>query len=375
MAIAGFWSISGFVDLFALALLPFMTDTARNWRSTFQVTSIPAGVVMLLLFVFLPETYFRRPPVAFDGRILVQSGTEKVRIYEEWHEVPEGYKMSSTMRAVDSTLPPRLEDTPVRTTWCLNPLSVWTKSICEPKAALACLVQIFLCLANPLLFWVMFLNAVNFSGMMSIGTGFPMVMLEPPYSLSPLLVARVNFTAAAGSLVALPATYYMLNNITKRLTLRNKGVRHAEYYLPAFILPVVTGALSEFIYAFAAAYKLHYSLYHVAYGLNVISYASGNICNTVWVTESLPQWAAPGIAVAGGVSYIVSWGITAALPAWNAGWGVLGVNLAIGGMVAVAGLFAVPLAFWGKSVRQFINGRWGSYEGGALRPQSGRLEE
>lgn len=350
-----------------------MTDTTQEWRSTFRVAAIPTGVIMLLLFVFLPETYFWRPPVAFDGRILVQSGTEKVKIYEEWHEVPESYNMSTAMRAIENTLP-RLEDMPVRTTWCINPFSVWKRSICEPKAALACLIQIFLCVANPLMFWVMLLNAINFSGMMSIGTGFPMVMPQPPYNLDTLAIARVNFTAAAGSLLALPASYYMLNNITKRLTLRNKGVRHAEYYLPAFILPVVAGAASEFIYAFAAAQKLHYSLYHVSYGLNAFSYASGSICNTVWVAESLPQWAAPGIAVAGGVSYIVSWGVTAALPAWNVAWGVLGVNLAIGAILATVGLFAIPLAFWGKSVRQYINGRWGSYEGGALRPQSGRRE-
>lgn len=350
-----------------------MTDTTHDWRNTFKVTSIPCGVIMILLFVFLPETYFRRPPIAFDGRILVQSGTEKVKIYEEWHEVPESYNVSTTMRAIENTMP-RMEDMPVRATWWLNPLSIWKRSICEPKAALACLIQIFLCLANPLLFWVMLLNAINFSGMMSIGTGFPVVMAAAPYNLTTKAIAHVNFTAAGGTLLALPASYFMLNNITKRLTLRNKGVRHAEYYLPAFILPVLTGAASEFIYAFAAAHKLHQSLYHVAYGLNAFSYASGGICNTVWVTESLPQWAAPGIAVAGGVSYIVSWGVTAALPAWNVAWGVLGVNLAIGILITIVGLFAIPLAFWGKSVRQYISGRWGLYEGGALRPQFGRRE-
>lgn len=359
--------------LLMLALLSLMTDTTQNWRDTFKVTSIPSGVIMIMLFVFLPETYFRRPPVAFDGRILVQSGTEKVKIYEEWHEVPESHNVSTTMRAIESTLP-AMEDMPVRTTWCVNPLAMWRRSICEPKAALACLVQMCLCLANPLMFWVMLLNAVNFSGMMSIGTGFPVVMFSPPYNLDTKAVARVNFTAAAGSLLALPASYYMLNNITKRLTLRNKGIRHAEYYLPAFILPVLAGAASTFIYGFAAANNLHYSLYHVSYGLNAFSYVSGSICNTVWVTESLPQWAAPGIAVAGGVSYIFSWGITAALPAWNVAWGVLGVNVAIGVVITVVGLFAIPLAFWGKSVRQYISGRWGSYECGALRPQSGRRE-
>lgn len=349
-----------------------MTDTTKDWQTTFKASTVPTGLILILMFLFVPETYFRRPPVAFDGRILVQSGTEKVKIYEEWHEVPESYNVSTTMRTIENNIAPRLEDMPVNTTWFLNPLAVWKRSVCEPKAALACLIQIFLCVANPLLFWVTLLNAVNFSGMMSIGTGFPLVMASPPYNLGTKAVARVNFSAGAGSLIAVPLSYYMLNNITKRLTLRNRGIRHAEYYLPAFVLPVVTGAASIIIYGVAAEYKLHYSLYHVSYGLNAISWSSGSICNTVWVTESLPQWAAPGLGVAGGISYIVSWGITAALPAWSAAWDVLGVNTAIGIMILIAGLLAIPLAFWGKSVRQYINGRWGTYEGGALRPQPGR---
>jgi hypothetical protein len=34
----------------------------------------------------------------------------------------------------------------------------------------------------------------------------------------------------------------------------------------------------------------------------------------------------------------------------------------------VSGLVAVPIAFWGKSARQAIHGRWADERGGALRP-------
>lgn len=318
-----------------------------------------------MIFFFVPETYFLRPPVAFDGRVLVQSGTEKVRMYEEWWDVPGGDNRS--IQAMENGLP-SLNDLPVHT-WRVTPLRIWKRSVCEPRAAAASFVQIFLCVANPLVFWVTLLNAINFAGMMSIGVGFPVRMAEAPYFLPPEAVSRVNFSAAAGSFLALPASCYMLNNVMKRLTLRNKGIRHAEFYLPAFVLPVVSGAISVFIYGFAARDKWHPAAYHVAYGLNAFSYASASVVNTIWVVESLPQWAAAGIAVVGGVSYVASYGITAVLPMWNAAAGYVAVNSAIAITMISVGLFAIPIAFWGKSVRQFINGRFASYEGGALRPQ------
>lgn len=365
LAIAGFWCGGGGLPLLVLANLPLMVDVEKNFHSVYRGLAIPSIIMLIVIFFFVPETYFLRPPVAFDGRVLVQSGTEKVRMYEEWWDVPGGDNRS--IQAMENGLP-SLNDLPVHT-WRVTPLSIWKRSVCEPRAAAASFVQIFLCVANPLVFWVTLLNAINFAGMMSIGTGFPVRMAEAPYSLPPEAVARVNFSAATGSFLALPASYYMLNNVMKRLTLRNKGVRHAEFYLPAFILPVVSGAVSVFIYGFAARDKWHPAAYHFAYGLNAFSYGSASVVNTIWVVESLPQWAAAGIAVVGGVSYVASYGITAVLPMWNEAAGFVAVNSAIAIAMISVGLFAIPIAFWGKSVRQFINGRFSAYEGGALRPQ------
>ncbi|KAI3396085.1 hypothetical protein diail_502 [Diaporthe ilicicola] len=365
LAIATFWCVGGGIPLLVLANLPLIVDVGKDYHSVYRGLAVPSMILLLVIFFCVPETYFLRPPVAFDGRVLVQSGTEKVRMYEEWWDVPGGDTRS--IKAMENGLP-SLSDLPVNP-WRVTPLRIWKRSVCEPRAVGASLVQIIVCVANPLVFWVTLLNAINFGGMMSIGIGFPVRMAEPPYMLPAEAVSRVNFSAAAGSFLALPAAYFMLNNVMKRLTLRNRGVRHAEYYLPAFVLPVVSGALSVFIYGFAARDKWHPAAYHVAYGLNAFSYSSGSVVNTMWVTESLPQWAAAGIAVVGGVSYVASYGITAVLPMWNAAAGYVAVNAGIGVALLCVGLFAIPIAFWGKSVRQFINGRFSAFEGGALRPQ------
>lgn len=369
LALASYWAGGSLISLLLLSQLPNMVNIASDWRLVFRVTSVPAAFLSLAIFLFVPETYFQRPPVAFDGRVLVQSGTEKIKIYDEWREIPAEGSTTVTMQTVEDSLPPRIDNLPVHT-WRVSPLSIFTRRVCDARGALACFIQIFLCLANPLVFWVTLLNAVNFGGMMSIGTGFPAVLSQPPYNLGPGAIGRINITAALSGFAALPASYYMLNNVMKKLTVRNKGLRHAEFYLPAFILPILTSAASVWVYGLAAGRSWDLAYYHLAYGLNAFSFASGSIVNTIWVTESLPQWAAPGLAVVGGVSYIASWGITAALPVWGESWGVEAVNIGIGVMIILVGGLVIPLAFWGRSVRQLINGRWGQYEAGALRPQT-----
>lgn len=336
----------------------------------------PAAALTLAIFLFVPETYFQRPPVAFDGRVLVQSATEKVQIYNEWNEVPDDNRTTVTRQTIEDTVPPRPAPPSLRTRLCVAaPLTLWTRRVCAPRAAAASLVQIVLCLGNPLVFWVALLNAVNFGGMMSLGTGIPAVLAAPPYSLSATAIGQVNFSAGCSSALAAPLSFGLLSTVSKALTVRNRGVRHAEFYLPAFILPVATGALSVFMYGVAAGHGWSPAYYHLAYALNSFSYTSGSIVNTIWVTESLPQWAAPALGVVGGVSYMASWGITASLPVWEKAWGVEAVNLGIGGLILTVGFLAVPIAFWGKNVRQYIHGRWGVCEAGALRPQARRAQK
>ena len=350
-----YWGVGASLALIILSLLPFMTDVNNNWRPFYKIWTIPTLLGTVLVYIFAPETYFVRPPIAFDGRILVQSGSEKVQLYKNWAEVPGGK-------------PPPNVPAPSAFILFLKQRRIFRKNI-DWKAMGACYPQIFLCLGNPLVFWVAVLNAINFGGMMSIGITFPITLSKPPHSLSPHLISLVNLAAAGGALLAWPASWVVLNCVTKRLTLRNHGVRHAEYYLCAFLLPVISGAASVILYGFAAERGWPAAWTYFAYALNGFSSIGSGIANTMWVTEAFPKWAAAALAVVGGVSYIVSWGLSSVIPRWLDSQGYLNMNIEIGLAMLLVGFVGIPIAFWGKNVRQFLHGRWGTYEGGGLRPQ------
>ncbi|CZR67806.1 uncharacterized protein PAC_17705 [Phialocephala subalpina] len=352
-AIAIILCLTASISLGILSLIPQIPGFDKTWRFFYMALVIPCAASLLSSFFLYPETYFLRPALAFDGRVLVQSATEKVQIYEEWEEVPGG-----------KTLP----ETPDESDWW-NTMRVWRTTRGGFKAMLACYPQILLCFCNPLIFWVALLNAVNFVGMMSIGETYYTLLISEPYSLPIHLIALVNLSAAVGSLIAWPASGIMISWISRRLTIRNKGVRNAEHYLPAFVLPVLAGAVSVVIYGFAAEYKWHWRWIFISYALNGFSYSGLATANTLWATEAFPRWAAPALVVVGGGSYVASFGSSYFILPWLRSQGYARMNIEIAVLIVVIGFSVVPVAFRGKNLRQYIHGRWGISEAGALRPQ------
>ncbi|KAF2827697.1 MFS general substrate transporter [Ophiobolus disseminans] len=352
-AIAGIWSVAGFFGTAFVAIIPYMTDRGLNWRHFYHYWSIPATVGFLLVFFLFPETYFKRPTVAFDGLIVLQTATEKLTVYKDTD--------------ADSDIYRDLPDLPNHQRF-LGRFGVGRSPFASWTSACRCYMQIAFCIVNPLIFWALVAVSVNFAGMVFIGATHARVLSAAPYNLSSALITPVNLSCAVGSLVAYPVGVLPVMKILNRLAKRNRGVREAEHYLVGIVPPVLTGAMSTLIYGLAVHYSLHFSVYYIAYGLNGFSWVALAISTTLWVTEAFPRWAAPALAVLSGGGYLISFGMSSVLVPWIDAYGYKVVGMTLSGLQIAGGLVAMPIAFWGKSARQAIQGRWADERGGALRP-------
>ncbi|RYP71774.1 hypothetical protein DL771_004586 [Monosporascus sp. 5C6A] len=324
----------------------------------------PVHSTFALLFV--PESFFVRPAVAYDGRVLIQTSTEKVELYE-----PSQYGKGEEDNLEKAGLEVRHKQIPSWVSWMRmsRPFGASWKSM------LACYPQVLLCVCNPLIFWVAAMNAINFGAMLFVGSTVSHVLANPPYSLSAQLISLVNGTAAVGALIAWPLTVSLGTPIVRKLTVRAGGVRHAESYLIFYLLPILAGIVNVVLYGLTVAYKWHFSVACLAYGLNSFSYIGMGLANTLWVTEAFPRWAAAAVVAVGGVSYMASFGISFTIPSWVEKEGFAKTSIEIGLLLLVAGLVIVPVTLWGKPLRQAIHGKWSLYEAGALRPHGKRKEE
>ncbi|KAK2041136.1 MFS general substrate transporter [Colletotrichum somersetense] len=352
-----FWSMGSAGGLLSLTSVPALS--ASGWRAFYSVWIFPCLAVLVCVFFFLPETYFVRPVVAFDGRILVQGASEKIQMYDGWEQTVGGRP--------DNAGQPE----PARETLWQSIVRKWgvQKRGAGFREMWTCYVQTMLCACNPLVFWVAILNALNFGAMILIGETYTAVMAQPPYSLPPRVISMVSPASAIGSLLAWPVSAILTSRVARRLTLRNGGVRDAEHYLIAFLPPVLAGAGSLFLYGLAVQNKWNFIWIFVSYAINSFSAAAFGIASTLWVTEAFPRWAAPAMVIVGGAGYMLSFATCSVITPWLDSQGYLGASFEYGAVLLIVGAVAVPLAFCGKSLRQYIHGRWGESEAGALRPQ------
>ncbi|KAF1957751.1 MFS general substrate transporter [Byssothecium circinans] len=356
-ALAALWSMTGLLGSCALCLVPYLSNNGQDWRLYYHEWSIATGIAFLLAFFLSPESYFKRPTVAFNGLILLQTSTEKLTVFEDHGAQSDIYK----------DLPDfPIDDDKNQSSFHLvglgrSPFASWTSMG-------RCYLQVIFCFANPLIFWVLVASAFNFAGMMYIGSTFSTILSAAPYNQPDSQIVFVNLSSGIGGGLAYFFSGMAMCSILKHLSKRNKGVREAEHLLVGYVTPVVTGALSTLLYGLAVHNDWHYGWYYVAYGLNGFSWVSLSIVNTLWVTEAFPRWAAPALVVVGGGCYLISHGMSAVIVPLVRAQGYLLVGIEFTVLQIIGGLIALPIAFWGKGIRQSIHGRWANERSGALRP-------
>ncbi|EUC41464.1 hypothetical protein COCMIDRAFT_106113 [Bipolaris oryzae ATCC 44560] len=355
-AISFMWCVAGCFGTSGVALAPVIAHHGRNWRQFYYYWTIPAVISLFVTFALYPETYFKRPTVAFNGLILMQSATEKLTIYQD--------------READSSIYRDLPEYPVRKGFAgfrdrvglsRSPFASWS-------SAGRCYLQMAYCACNPLLFWVFVASGLNSASMIFIGATNSRILTLPPYNLSPEVVGTVYAASGAGALIGLPVCWIVICNSLKRLSQRNHGVLEAEHYLIAYVLPIIVGASSSLLYSLAVNFQWHWGFLYLAYGGHGFSLVTLMTANTLWVAEAFPRWAAPALAVVIGGCYFISFAMSFALVPWVEAHGYLWVGVELMIFQILGGLVALPVAFWGKGMRQAIAGRWSEDRSGALRP-------
>ncbi|KAF5022847.1 hypothetical protein F66182_5080 [Fusarium sp. NRRL 66182] len=353
-ALSLFWCIGAVFIKISLMLVSLTIDLNNNWRSLYNVWSIPCLASSIMVLVCVPETYFLRPPVALDGRVIVQSSSEKVQVYGGWDEV-ENIRMDRPLPDVPSS-------------W-----SFWSHFKLERAPGAKCgsmlttYGQMLLCILNPLTFWVSLLAGVILSGVILLSLTQPAVLIkhQSPRTVEVLF----GVSGIVGAILAFPFTGPFATCFTRYYSFRKGGIRHAEVYLFLFAVPVFCALVSVLVNGLAIMNNWPLACLYITSALSMMSYLTGNVAIILWITEAFPRWAAAALGVQLFIANMVSFGIGTAITSWTEARQILQPTILISALILLTGALAVPMAFWGKNVRQYIEGRWSDSERSALRPQ------
>ncbi|KAH6669698.1 major facilitator superfamily domain-containing protein [Plectosphaerella plurivora] len=233
----------------------YVTDTAANWCPIYQASISPALLSFLGAFLLVPEAFFIRPPVSLEGRLLVQSSSENVKIFDNSRgPIPAQPSSQDTEEITSNLLWQRLKT-------ARAPGSSWA-------AAGAVCMQMVFCAINPLVVWICLLGATLLSTIMFLGLTQVMELMKAHQGQDLQRVGvYISISGVLSSFLAYPATGPLIDWATRYYAVRNGRARRAEVYLLAFIIPVLAGAISIAAYGLAVLYRWPPIAYYLTYGL------------------------------------------------------------------------------------------------------------
>jgi hypothetical protein len=340
--IAFFVCIGSISNLF-LAATPAIVNAGGSWRAFYWVWSIPSAVTIFLALFWCPETFFDRPPMAFDGHILLQAETGKVTVYTDWEEVPGG-KPETEYPTYSNTTACFIKDIIF---WNRSSIGGWSAMKDFPR-------QILICTLNPLILWVLVLNALMFGGMIVTCASYAELLSAPPYNFSFQAIGLAKFATGIGGILAFPASGLLTSQVIRILAARNNGVREPEHYLPSFIIPVIVSTVSLALYGIASERHWDWRWILLFVGADYFSAISIFISVMLWVTEAFPRWKGAALVIVGAGGYGLSFALSFGMVSWIESEGLGGAYR----QLAALTLVGVPVNWWGKRFREYIYSVW-----------------
>ncbi|KAF3031576.1 hypothetical protein E8E12_000958 [Didymella heteroderae] len=220
-------------------------------------------------------------------------------------------------------------------------------------------VNVFQVLLFPNVLWAFCLNGLTIGINIAIGTTYSNIVTHAPYNWSNNAASYVTAGQVVIALIALPMLGNGSDKIIKWAAKRNGGVHEPESRLLPLFIPILVGIGSAVIYGQAGQFpeNFHWFAIVFAYAGYYFCFIGANIVGITYLLDSYPARAGPMLVVITAFRGFVSFGTSYGVAKFIETHGYNGSFGTYAGLTALLGAMAIPIYFFGKSVRRFT-GRW-----------------
>jgi MFS family permease len=305
-------------------------DLGYQW--TFGICAIFFGVWIFLIFFFVPETAYRRAPVATTQTV---------------SELPEGEKSIEKNGALEdappATAPPQRKS-------FLQSLAVYTGIY--TNAPLKVFIRPFIMFTYPAVIWAWLLygTVITWIVVFSVVNG---VLFPTIYGFS---VSETGLTGLSpfvfsliGELISGPLNDWIVVYLTKK----NKGVYEPEFRLPLMAVVIILGTVGFYGFGATVDAKTHWTGPVLTFGLANMSLAFLATCVFGYLLDSYPNLAEEAF-VAINSRNLLTFGLTYFVNDWIAKDGPKEVFIVLGSLFLAVAFLTVPLWVYGKRFRGWI---------------------
>ncbi|CAI6099810.1 unnamed protein product [Clonostachys chloroleuca] len=282
---------------------------AKDWRWTFWVVAMLAGVITIIGVVFMRETYAYTILEKKTKKLRAETGNEKLR------------------SAADTGVTPQ---------------ELFSTSIIRPTKML---------LFSPIILLLSLYMAIIYGYLYLLFTAMP-TLYAVQYGFSTGSIGLTYIGSGIGSILGLALSGGLSDRLMTRLTAKNGGEPKPEYRLPTMVIASFFVPLGLFVYGWTAEKNLHWILPIVGMGFLSFGMMCAFMGISVYIVDAYTRYAASAMSATTVLRSLVG----ALLPLvggrmYNSlgyGWGT-----SLLAFIAVA-MIPVPIVFlmYGERIRQ-----------------------
>ncbi|EMC94711.1 hypothetical protein BAUCODRAFT_557925 [Baudoinia panamericana UAMH 10762] len=323
----------------------YMLAGGYSWRLFFYVETAFAGLLLILAFLFVEETTYKRDSPS--GPALPNPDGEK-RVFGQ-DEVLDS-KTATHHVEVQTLVPPR------RT--FIETLKPWS-AINHDESFFLTIIRSFSYFLVPAVLWVVTSFGIYIGlGALVFNYTFPSIIVQPPYGWKQENAGLIALGNLIGYGLAVPLTWTS-DRLAAYYTKRNNGIREAEMRLGNLIPAAIIAPVGLIVYGLTAQYQLHWIGYFagvamcdwgsyffftftLAYAVDSYNANTSEMLIAMCVGKQM-------ISFAFGL-YLLEWVI-------ESGYAVIIAGVFCGVLLA-NNLFVFVFMAFGKRIRTFYAGTW-----------------
>ncbi|KFZ23584.1 hypothetical protein V502_01948 [Pseudogymnoascus sp. VKM F-4520 (FW-2644)] len=221
----------------------FLIET-RGWPWYHWLVSIIAGVDLVCIIFFVPETRYKRNLHALDEAAVP---VENVDVTPPSKEDLEPHMSHLEQQQAFGSVVAKSY---------MQQLKPWSGT--DPDSLLYAFIRPYLFLAFPAMIWTILSFAIHVASFIVIVTITPIVLSSPPYLFTISQQGLTFIGAIIGSVLGGPICGRLVDYLAKHLAKRNGGVFNPEMRLPITVFPMVITAVGLLMFGIGIGKGMHW---------------------------------------------------------------------------------------------------------------------
>ncbi|KAI8959379.1 MFS general substrate transporter [Daldinia sp. FL1419] len=325
-----------------------------GWNWTYGICAIMFGVWIVVLFLFCPETAYRRDEslnTDLGIRPGIDQGGKDRPVQNDGSKPFEADNIEIEVEAIERAT--------TGTSWSEEKHSYWHDlKIFHGRVSddpfWKVLTRPLLMLIFPQVLFSFFAYGLTTSWLVVVGSVLAQIFTAPPYNFSVSGVGLVSIASLVGAIVGAFISGPIADWIVKTMSRRNGGIYEPEFRLVLIVITFVLGGMSFFGFGWSLQNQDPWIAPVIFYGLQYFSVGFMTIAVYGYLTDCHRD-KAPEAFAAINLRNIYSFGMNYFISDWISSQGPKGVFCIIGGVHVFIWLCAIPMYIFGKRCRSWTS--------------------